>query len=80
MLRTILEEYLLKKSKTRILKYLSPKLRISIILLRILISGTFIFRETLSMTAYVKKKVLGFVSKGDPVFDKTNAFHAIQNI
>ena len=76
MLRRVLVEYLLKKSKTKILKSLNQKLWISIILLRILVLGTFIFTENLSMSASVKKNVLGFFNKGDPVFDKIDTFHA----
>ena len=46
------------------------------IFLKILVLRTLSFRENLSMSASVKKKILGFVSKGDHVFGKNGMFYA----
>ena len=60
--RINLLEYLLKKAKKPI-KYLNSKLRTSIVFLSVLVLGILTFKDELSMTAFVKKKTLGFVSK-----------------
>lgn len=41
-----------------------------------LVLGTLIFRENSATSPSAKKKILGFVSKGNHVFDKISMFQA----